>query len=66
MKKRYINPTILYVEMQDNLMLDLSKIEAKGQTKDETSPKGGQTEANTPEEQQGLGAKSNNFSVWDD
>ncbi|GEM_PF-3726868 len=41
MKKRYINPTILCVEMQDNLMLDLSKIEAKGQTKDETIPKGG-------------------------
>ena len=66
MKKRYINPTILYVEMQDNLMLDLSKIEARGQNKDETIPKGEQIEANTKGVQQGLGAKSNNFSAWDD
>ena len=65
MKKRYINPTILCVEMQDNLMFDLSKIEARGQNKDETIPKGEQIEANT-KVQQGLGAKSNNFSAWDD
>ena len=66
MKKRYINPTILCVEMQDNLMLTLSEIRVQGQTKTETVPQGGQMEANTKGDQQGLGAKSNNFSVWDD
>lgn len=66
MKKRYINPTTLYVEIQDNLMLTLSGIRAQGQTKTEIIPQGGQMEATTEEDQQGLGAKSNNFSVWDD